>query len=293
MTDKLCSIEGCDRVRRSRGWCALHYQRWQRQGSPLWESTPETRAGKPRARKPPRPCSVDGCAGLTGVRGTARGFCSMHYSRWLRTGDPLTNPRTPTHDGLCTVEGCDGVRWARGLCTMHLRRLKTRGNVGPANKLIIKPVGECRVAGCTRPAKVGIHQLCGPHHQRWHRHGDPTAGGSSPRTNCQVERCPNKHYGRGYCQSHYAFLFMAPRRKNAPGRATPEQVIARIAMWQRCWMCDGPWNEIDHVKPIARGGSHWPANLRPICGTCNRRKHAHWSGVGQLAAYRSFEFYGE
>ena len=30
-------------------------------------------------------CSVDGCEGVTGVPGTARGYCNKHYNRWLPT----------------------------------------------------------------------------------------------------------------------------------------------------------------------------------------------------------------
>lgn len=31
----LCSIEGCDRASKSRGWCATHYERWRQHGDPL------------------------------------------------------------------------------------------------------------------------------------------------------------------------------------------------------------------------------------------------------------------
>lgn len=30
-----CSVEGCERVARSRGWCGKHYQRWYNHGDPL------------------------------------------------------------------------------------------------------------------------------------------------------------------------------------------------------------------------------------------------------------------
>jgi hypothetical protein len=49
-----------------------------------------------------RTCSIDGCEGRADVPGTARGYCSKHYARWQRTGDPLGllgrhGPQTATH----------------------------------------------------------------------------------------------------------------------------------------------------------------------------------------------------
>lgn len=34
MSERPCTIDGCDRPVRARGWCARHYQRWQRTGDP-------------------------------------------------------------------------------------------------------------------------------------------------------------------------------------------------------------------------------------------------------------------
>lgn len=45
-----------------------------------------------------------------------------------------------------------------------------------------------------------------------------------------------------------------------------------IYFGERCWMCGGPYDFMDHVIPLARGGADFPSNLRPICKPCNSRK---------------------
>jgi hypothetical protein len=67
------------------------------------------------------------------------------------------------------------------------------------------------------------------------------------------------------------------REATAVGYATDGQLASRWAFYGgKCWMCDAPAAHMDHVKPLARGGSNWPANQRPACWPCNRRKAAHW-----------------
>ena len=36
-----------------------------------------------------------------------------------------------------------------------------------------------------------------------------------------------------------------------------------------CYRCGGYANTVDHVLPVALGGTHEPSNLRPACGPCN------------------------
>lgn len=70
------------------------------------------------------------------------------------------------------------------------------------------------------------------------------------------------------------------RKAAAEGTATKEQIAARVAYYGfLCWMCRGPWREIDHVKPLTKGGTGWPANLRPICRSCNASKGNQWPFV--------------
>lgn len=50
--------------------------------------------------------------------------------------------------------------------------------------------------------------------------------------------------------------------------------------WQyygdRCYLCGAAAEATDHVKPIAKGGPHMLANLKPICTPCNSRKRDRW-----------------
>jgi 5-methylcytosine-specific restriction endonuclease McrA len=63
------------------------------------------------------------------------------------------------------------------------------------------------------------------------------------------------------------------RQFGASGAHTVADLQARWAMWgDRCWMCGDQATATDHVKALVRGGSNWPANLRPICQPCNSRK---------------------
>lgn len=44
----------------------------------------------------------------------------------------------------------------------------------------------------------------------------------------------------------------------------------------RCWMCRGPAQVSDHVKPLSKGGAHMLCNLRPACWDCNTAKSNIW-----------------
>ena len=58
---------------------------------------------------------------------------------------------------------------------------------------------------------------------------------------------------------------------------TRAMVVGKIDYWGRkCWICSGPFEAIDHVKPISKGGAHILANIRPVCMSCNSKKHNTW-----------------
>lgn len=70
----------------------------------------------------------------------------------------------------------------------------------------------------------------------------------------------------------------ARQRQLATVPFTAEQLTERLTLWPGCWICGGPKEAVDHVKPLHAGGAHILANLRPICTPCNSRKWARWRG---------------
>lgn len=70
MRNATCSVDGCERQVKARGYCNPHYIRHKRYGDPL--------AGtKPRNRKPPAECIIDGCE----KESRESGLCASHARR--------------------------------------------------------------------------------------------------------------------------------------------------------------------------------------------------------------------
>lgn len=62
-------------------------------------------------------------------------------------------------------------------------------------------------------------------------------------------------------------------RRAARGHYSQEQLDARWHYYGgRCWLCGAIADTTDHVIPLSRGGTNWPANLRPACRPCNSGK---------------------
>ena len=125
-------------------------------------------------------CSMDGCN--RPVR--ARGLCSSHYSKRLRS----------EKSAPCSVDGCDGVARTRGLCNPHYRaELIAEGRIAP-----------CSVDGCDNPSQAKGY--CSTHYGRWRKTGDP-GGPESLRDlyvgqTCFGPECDRPVYAKGLCTAH-------------------------------------------------------------------------------------------
>lgn len=124
MSERTCSIDGCEVVVLARGWCSRHYGRWRKHGSPTAQIPP--RRSWRRYAEDAR-CSIDGCEKPR----WCREWCSTHYQRWQRLGDPSAigpGRRTkkvrldPRWDGvaeMCVGNECHRPVHVGGYCTRH------------------------------------------------------------------------------------------------------------------------------------------------------------------------------
>lgn len=70
------------------------------------------------------------------------------------------------------------------------------------------------------------------------------------------------------------------RRRGAEGKHTKEDVAQiLVAQKHKCAnpMCRKSLKsgfDVDHIVPIAKGGTNWPRNLQLMCSPCNKRKNA-------------------
>lgn len=118
MTNPTCTIDGCNKPLRCRGWCNMHYRRWRATGSPGLAAS--TRTGLCRE------CAAPGCE--TPTRSSGALYCEMHYGRMRRSGTLDARERPIYTSQVCSVEGCEKNRRESGMCPMHAVRVRRHGS---------------------------------------------------------------------------------------------------------------------------------------------------------------------
>jgi hypothetical protein len=144
-----CSVDGCTRPAKARGWCGTHYARWARLGTV--ELTPYVTP----------PCSVEGCGRLT----YSNGRCVTHDQRMRRLGRVELEPQPTVAERIAAgvvvdATGCwiwQGTpaktgygRMSVGDRLQYVHRLSYEQHVGPVpDGLTIDHL--CRVRLCCNP----------------------------------------------------------------------------------------------------------------------------------------------
>jgi|SRR5271154_335140 len=105
-----CTVPGCTRPHKARGYCPAHLQRWMR-GAPV------NVALRSRDATPKEHCSEPECQEAV----KAKGLCKMHYARLLRHGH-TKHPDRKTQPSPCAIPGCENHAYAKGVCHPHYQR---------------------------------------------------------------------------------------------------------------------------------------------------------------------------
>lgn len=74
-----------------------------------------------------RICSVPDCTKTA----HSRGWCSTHYSRWLRHGDPSVANIRAREDNPCSLLDCGRLAVANGMCARHDSNMRRYGHAVP------------------------------------------------------------------------------------------------------------------------------------------------------------------
>jgi 5-methylcytosine-specific restriction endonuclease McrA len=220
------------------------------------------------------------------------GLCGTHNAR-RRNGTPMDAPLKildPTRPCKGTIEGkpCDKPYSRGGYCQGHYTRLRQDTDMD-APWVVMDPTRPCNgtIQGepCGKPyARNGY---CMGHAVRMEKGKDMDAPWriTNPGLLCALDGCDRPHKAYGFCDVHKR-IETSHRKRAAqvePNGFTGERLAARISMFGRvCWICGksipnetGALHQ-DHVKPIAKGGAHTPANIRPSCPECNMSKSDAW-----------------
>lgn len=155
-TGGICNVSGCATVSQvvKSGMCLKHHRRMLKYGDPTHRVIRDT---------PPPECIIDGCANIAGknsggglcprhylqqrtrygifktqqvttpctvrnceYQAVIRGWCSKHYQRWYKYGDPDRTIQKKYDGEICKVEKCSSKARSLDMCRKHyIRHLRS------------------------------------------------------------------------------------------------------------------------------------------------------------------------
>lgn len=282
MNKRTCSIEDCGRVFSGHNLCSMHLRRLKKHGTtdkiiPVRDAT----------------CAVEDCEG--GLYG--HGWCQKHWRRWRKYGTPELPKRELIKDSPCSVEGCSKMNFAARLCSAHWTRkyrhgdpeARLRGEVRDGKRI-------CSQCGIDTPlekmGRKGADSWCLACTASYHYGRQPYKPKVTGVGSCLAcgQPFPTNKKKRLHCSSECAEATIHSRnwkhlqRRRARLKGATTESFSRLEIFERDnWMC-GLCGEsidpqaklpnqmsasVDHIIPIAGGGSHERANVQAAHLRCN------------------------
>lgn len=178
MAESTCTIDGCGKRRFCRGWCSMHYSRWQRHGDPLSGNVVSRFTGVDFDDLVDRSGGADACHPWGG-RTDAQG-----YGRYRKTG----NLDERAHREAYRRHHGDVPDGESGYVIDHRCHDPKTCEGGPG----------CPHRRCCNPAHlllvVNMDNIDKSRNARW---------GADYSRACSVEGCERRYYSNGLCNAHY------------------------------------------------------------------------------------------
>lgn len=158
-------------------------------------------------------CSVDGC----GSPHLAKGFCSKHYYRWKRHGDPhFVDIRENKKGQSCLVDGCYEPIVCRDWCSKHYQRWKATGD--PLKSAGTLEERKCKAANCDKP--ISAFGYCQSHARKLRLYDDINGG-----RKVKYRKNGEGTYNNGY---HFTTIWVnGTQRQIGTHRLVMEQKLGR------------------------------------------------------------------
>ena len=139
----ICTMEGCGRPHKARGYCQTHYMQFKRGIMPVGPI-------KTRERNKPDECIEEDCRNPV----KSKGLCKMHYQRLLRHGHTLYRDRKKPAQN-CSIDSCENHAYAKGLCHAHYLKQRKWKHAGidayRYQDMLQEQNGVCAI--CDKPEK--------------------------------------------------------------------------------------------------------------------------------------------
>lgn len=228
-------------------------------------------------------CVIDGCDLLV----TGRGWCSKHYTRWARFGDPTHRVRGEARDGKRVCGGCDVDLPVEEFATYrYLCRPCGAAEAARRRKPWVSPTAraaQCVECGGDFQANAKKSKCCSPACAASRkRRLDRLAAATRDRS------AANESTRRWYAQNKDRAFDAAAAYRARQLVATVETVSRRVVLDRDGWTCQlcqeaidpaarapHPMTaSVDHIVPLARGGEHSYRNVQAAHLGCNTSKGA-------------------